>query len=206
MGGLYLFGGLFSVLFLLVPIILVLGLVVILALRHDDDVDAARAPAIYGSVVAYLGLLTVLFAATGAAAAVADYSRDSYDGNEGATTGLVVAVIAAIVGLAVLGVHRTLFARRFAVSGAAKRVHRAYVLVLCLTVVLVGAAAGGITLYQLYGVLFPDTADMARGDALRGLAPAVVLLAGCGILWRWHWEELDLGPALPQQPLHDDDV
>ena len=60
MGGLFLLGGLGSVLALFFPVILVLALLVILALRHDDDADGNRAPAIYGSVIAYVGVLTVL--------------------------------------------------------------------------------------------------------------------------------------------------
>jgi hypothetical protein len=198
MGGLFLFGGLSLGLVLFMPIVLVLGLLVILALRHDDDVDGSRAPAIYASVVAYLGTLTVLLAATAAAAALADVSREDYGaGHDGAANAFALAFIAALVGLGILWVHRSLFDSRHAATGAARRVFRAYVLVLCLTVVVVGAIAGGIALYSLYAFVAPGVTDVGgRGEALRTFAPAAVLLAGCGGLWAWHWRELKVNAAI----------
>src|SRR5881628_2265080 len=55
---------------LLLPVILILGILVILALRHDDDADANRAPAIYASVIAFIAVLTILFAGTGVVSAL----------------------------------------------------------------------------------------------------------------------------------------
>ena len=46
------------------PVLVLLAVVVVLALRHDDDAGEERAPAIYGSVVAFLALLTLLVAVT----------------------------------------------------------------------------------------------------------------------------------------------
>jgi hypothetical protein len=171
---------------------------VILALRHDDDADGGRAPAIYGSVVAYLGLLTVLLAAAGAASAVADLSRDDYGGgHDGAANGLAMSLIAAVVGLGILWVHRMLFESRHTATGAARRVFRAYLLVLCLTVVVIGAISGAIALYSLYAFVAPGVTDVGgRGEALRTFGPAAVLLAGCGLLWMWHWRELRVSAAI----------
>ena len=46
-------------------------------------------------------------------------------------------------------------------------------------------------LYGIYAFVVPDVAGSGdRGDALRGFAPAAVLAAGSGLLWRWHWSEL----------------
>ena len=196
MGGLFWFGGLSIGLALFLPIILVLALLVILAIRHDEDADGNRAPAIYGSVVAYLGILTVLFAAAAAASAIAGLSRETYGGgHDSATRGLVLALIGAVVGLGILWTHRALFSARHAAIGAARRVYRAYVLVLCLTVLLFGAIAAATALYALYGFLAPGVAGVNdRGEALRTFAPAAVLLAGCGLLWAWHWRELGFAP------------
>lgn len=235
MSGLFLFGGLLSGVFLLVPVILVLALLVILALRHDDDVDGSRAPAIYGALIAFIALLTILFAATGIATSLASVTSDdtrgaigssssdisissgddfidsgsgsgsrfslaSEDDNDAAVTSAVGFLIAGLVGLGLLLVHRPFFARRATATGAALRVHRAYLLVLCLVAAIIAAGAAGAALYAIYRALFPDTAGSDnRADELRALVPLLVLLVGAAGLWRWHWRQLDLGqPAAPE--------
>jgi hypothetical protein len=197
MSGLFLLGGLGSVVVLFFPVILVLALLVILALRHDDDADGNRAPAIYGSVIAYVGVLTVLFSATGVVASLVELTNDSGD-HDGTVTSGVIFLIAGVAALGLLRVHQGLFARRHAVDGAARRVHRAYVLVLCLTVALTAMVAGAIVLFQLYGAAFPDTAGTDRGDALRVLVTMAVLFAGAAVLWQRHWAELELGGRAPE--------
>ena len=194
MGGLFLLGGLGSVLALFFPVILVLALLVILALRHDDDTDGNRAPAIYGSVIAYVGVLTVLFSATGVVASLVELTKDSYD-DDGTITTAVIFLIAGVAALGLLYVHQGLFARRHAAGGAARRVHRAYVLVMCLTVAFTAMVSGAILLFQLYGVAFPDTAGTDRGDAFRVVVTMAVLFAGSAALWQRHWRELDLSGA-----------
>jgi hypothetical protein len=193
MGGLFLLGGLGSVVVLFFPVILVLALLVILALRHDDDADGNRAPAIYGSVIAYVGLLTVLFSATGVVAALVELTNDNSYDDDGTVTTAVIFLIAGLAALGLLRVHQGLFARRHTAGEAAHRVHRAYVLVMCLTVALTAMVAGGILLYQLYGVAFPDTAGTDRGDAFRVAVTMAVLFLGSAGLWQRHWRELDLG-------------
>lgn len=227
MGGLFLFGGLLSSVFLLVPVVLVLALLVILALRHDDDVDGHRAPAIYGSIVAFVGLLTVLFAVTGMAASLASISADdthgaigvsergvsssigpdgtvsfasddaSSDDDDAAVTSAVGFLVAGLAALGLLAAHRQLFDRRFTVTGAAQRVHRAYLLVLCLVVALIATGAAAAAVYALYRTLFPGTSGLDdRADGVRALVPLVVLFVGAGGLWRWHWRQLEISEAI----------
>jgi hypothetical protein len=233
----FLFAGGFAVV-LILPVVLVLGILVILALRHDDDPDANRAPAIYGSIIAYIALLAVLFAAGAFAHEIIEttsghtHSNGSYgyesrvvqspdsmmdddmyspgqrrltrtysDDDDGAAlTAAVGALIVGLAALALLAVHRRLFARRFTVTGAAARVHRAYLLVMCLTVVLIGVAAAGMALYELVQVIFKDAANIEnRADKLRELVPTAVVAVGAWGIWNWHWRELDLdlGGAAP---------
>jgi hypothetical protein len=214
---------------LALPVILILGILVILALRHDDDPDANRAPAIYGSVLAYLALLTILFAGTGAVHALLEttsghthsessslvsFEGDSMMGNDDAfgrmmerrlahrfsddddgaaiteAIGFLIAIAAAV---ALLFVHRRLYANRRTVAGAAARVHRAYLLIMCFTVAIIAVGAAAMALFELYEVIFKDAANIEnRADELRELIPAAVLALGAGYLWRWHWDELGL--------------
>jgi hypothetical protein len=237
-------GGL--VLVLALPVILILGILVILALRHDDDRDGNRAPAIYGSVIAYLALLTILFAGTGAVHALIDTSSghthadggsyssvqmsgpmmgsdDGYGGSmerrlmrsysdddDGAAiTEMVAFLIAAAAAIALLAVHRRLFAHRRTVAGAAARVHRAYLLVMCFTVALIAVAAGAAALFELYKVIFAGAANVSnRADEARELIPSALFALGAAFLWRMHWDELglDFGDGDPTTPPGATDV
>lgn len=216
MGGLFLLGGAASLLFLLFPVILILALLVILALRHDDDTDQHRAPAIYGSVIAFVALLTLLFAATGLTASLVSLTADGSSGavgvpseefgfegdeiavdadddNDAAISSAVGFLIAGAAALGLLYAHRTLFDRRRTATGAARRVHRAYLLVLCLVTALIAMVAAGMGVYALYRAVFPGTAGAEnRADELRTLVTLVVLFVGAAGLWRFHWRELDL--------------
>ena len=217
MGGLFLLGGVASLLFLLFPVILILALLVILALRHDDDTDQHRAPAIYGSIIAFVALLTLLFAATGLTASLVSLTADDssgaisapseefgFDGEElqageegddddAAISSAIGFLIAGAAALGLLFAHRTLFDRRRSAAGAARRVHRAYLLVLCLVTALIAMVAGGMGVYAVYRAIFPGTAGAEnRADELRTLVTLVVLFVGAAGLWRMHWRELDL--------------
>jgi hypothetical protein len=193
-GGLFLLGGIGSVLTLVFPIVLVLALLVILALRHDDDADERRAPAIYGSIIAFVGTLTALYAATGVVAQLLELTKDGADRSDTVTMGVILLIVVVSAG-ALLYVHQTLFDLRHGASGAARRVHRAYVLVECLVTALTAMVAGGLLLFQVYGLLSPDDAGTTRADALRVGLTMAALLAGSVGLWRWHWRQLDLSPA-----------
>jgi hypothetical protein len=198
MEGFFFIGLISIVLFAALPLVISIALLVILALRHDDDVDSSRAPAIYASIVAFVSFLTVLFALGGAAAAIGQYSVDDYGGgHHDATTGLVISAIVAVIALVIIRLHQPLFDRRNVAVGAARRVYRAYALVLCLAVLIVGAIAAVAGLFFLYSFIAPGVVDTSRGDALRSFAPMAVLLAGSGILWRWHWDELGFGAGPP---------
>jgi hypothetical protein len=230
------FAGGLIVIGLALPVILILGILVILALRHDDDPDANRAPAIYGAVIAFLAILTILFASTGVVGALLEtssghthgdggsYSRvemsgpmmdgdDMYQGgmnrrlvrysddDDGAAVSDAVGLlIAGLAAAALLAVHRRLFARRFTVAGAAARVHRAYLLIMCFVVAIVAVTAAAMTLNFLYQLIFSGAANVEnRADVARDLIPAAVLGLGAGWIWRWHWSELglDLGGGAP---------
>ena len=222
------FAGGLVVIALALPVILILGILVILALRHDDDADAQRAPAIYGSVIAYLAILTVLFAGTGVVHSLLDTTsghthagdrgyetyvendnpmmgddmyrggvsrtvRYSDDDDGAAITEAVGFFLAGAAALGLLAMHRRLFARRHVVAGAASRVHRAYLLVMCFTVVLIGIGAAVMAVFGLYEVIFKDAANIEnRADELRELIPSAVLAIGSWAIWTWHWRELDL--------------
>ena len=217
MSGLFLLGGLVGLLIFSLPVVLVIGLLTILVLRRDDDTDGNRAPAIYGSVVAVIGLLTLLFAATGIASSLADLTAsDSHgastsasfsisgddgfsrshaeDDDDGAISSAVGFLIAGVVAAGLLRAHRPLFARRRSALGASRRVFRAYLLVMCLATALIALVVGGSGLFTAYASIFPGTAGSDnRADELRSLVTAVVLFAGAAGLWRWHWRQLDLG-------------
>jgi hypothetical protein len=86
MGGLFLLGGLAGLLLLSLPVVLLIGLLTILLLRREDDTDGNRAPAIYGSVVAVIGVLTLLFAATGVASSLISITSGHTHGAIGTTS------------------------------------------------------------------------------------------------------------------------
>jgi hypothetical protein len=71
MGGLFLLGSVFGVLAILVPISLVLGLVVLLALRGEPD-DGGRGMTLYLALATFAGFLVALVAVTALSAAVTD--------------------------------------------------------------------------------------------------------------------------------------
>jgi hypothetical protein len=215
MGGLFLFGGLSLAVTLLFPVVLLLAFLVILALRHDDDVDGNRAPAIYGAVVAFIALLTLLFAATGVAASLAELTASDGGGSSGAQfesggfedfddsgsdddaaiSSAVAFFIAGLAAAGLLAVHRSLFERRRSATGAARRVHRAYALAFCLVTALIAMAAGGAGLYSLWRAVAPGVSGSDnRSDELRTLVPLIVLFVGAALLWMRHWAEVDPEP------------
>src|SRR5436305_5217810 len=103
MGGLLLGAGSLVLLF---PVLLVLGLLVVVALQRDDDVDGNRAPAIYGAIVAFVSFLGLLYAVGLAAAAIVDFSKDTYgDGHDAQASQLVIAVIVGLIAAGVLVLH-----------------------------------------------------------------------------------------------------
>jgi hypothetical protein len=102
-------------------------------------------------------------------------------------------LIAAGAAVGLLAVHRRLFAHRRTVAGAASRVHRAYLLVMCFTVAIIAVAAGAMALFELYSVIFAGAANVSnRADEARQLVPSVFLALGAAYLWRRHWDELGL--------------
>lgn len=78
MGGLFLLGSVFGVLAILVPISLVLGLVVLLALRGEPD-DGGRGMTLYLALATFAGFLVALVAVTALAAAVTDLVANDAD-------------------------------------------------------------------------------------------------------------------------------
>ena len=71
MGALFLFGSLIGALALLLPLALVLGLVVLLALRGEPD-DGARSLTLYLALATFLGFFTLLLSVTVLSAAATD--------------------------------------------------------------------------------------------------------------------------------------
>jgi hypothetical protein len=79
MGGLFLLGSVFGVLAILVPISLVLGMVVLLALRGEPD-DGGRGMTLYLGLATFAGFLVALLAVTALSAAVTDLvANDDHD-------------------------------------------------------------------------------------------------------------------------------
>ncbi|MEN3271933.1 MAG: hypothetical protein V7636_694 [Actinomycetota bacterium] len=78
MGGLFLLGSVFGVLAILVPISLVLGLVVLLALRGEPD-DGGRGMTLYLALATFAGFLVALIAVTALSAAVTDLVANDDD-------------------------------------------------------------------------------------------------------------------------------
>ena len=220
------------------PVILILGILVILALRHDDDPDGNRAPAIYGSVIAFLAILTILFAATGIVSELVATTSGSTHGTSGARrmemnftpnsgsslddnglqpmprfaayhedhdgraiTNAVGFLIAGLAAAGLLALHRGLFAHRRTVTGAAARVHRAYLLVMCLILVVLGLTGAAVAVYAVFRAIASDWANVRnRADELRAAGSALALALGAGYLWRRHWDELGLDLGGPEPP------
>jgi hypothetical protein len=72
MEGLFLFAGLFSVVLFLVPTGLLLGLLVVFALRTDADDAGGRASALYLSMASFVALFTLLAAAFALTTSIVD--------------------------------------------------------------------------------------------------------------------------------------
>lgn len=88
MQGLFLVAGLFSVLLFLIPTGLLLGLLVVFALRTDPDEAGGRASALYLSMASFVALFTALAAVVSLSAAVVDLVADeeepaSFEGSFG---------------------------------------------------------------------------------------------------------------------------
>jgi hypothetical protein len=185
-----------SFLFTGLPVVLVLGLVVVLALHRDEDTEGNRAPAIYAALVAFIGFFALLVAAPVAASALVNLSRDTYDGGHDAETAMfVLGIIIALVGLGILVLHRGLFARLRHATGAGGRVRRSYALVMCFVTVLVGASAAMLALYQVAAMVASDTFGTTSGDAARAFVPAIALLVAAVGIGRLHWEEAGISAA-----------
>jgi hypothetical protein len=185
-----------SFLFMGLPVVLVLGLVVVLALHRDEDTEGNRAPAIYAALVAFVGFFALIVAAPIGASALVNLSRETYGGGHDAETAMfVVGIIVALVGLGILVLHRSLFERLRHATGAGGRVRRSYALVMCFVTVLVGASAAMVALYQVAAMVASDTFGTTSGDAARAFVPAVALLVASMAVGRLHWEEAGITAA-----------
>jgi hypothetical protein len=71
MGGLFLLGSVFGIVAFLLPVALVLGLIVLLALRGEPD-DGGRGVTLYLALASFVAFFTLLLAGTALAAAVTD--------------------------------------------------------------------------------------------------------------------------------------
>jgi hypothetical protein len=74
--GIFLFAGLFSVLLFLIPTGLLVGLLVVFALRTDPDEAGGRASALYLAMASFVALFTALAALVSLSAAVVDLVAD----------------------------------------------------------------------------------------------------------------------------------
>ena len=226
MDGFFLFGGLVFAVSLAFPLLVLLGLLVILAMRRDDDADGTRGPAIYASIVAVVAVFTLLFAVTGLASSLLDLTKDEGGGfggvgsgrefegeldfgdgfgsdfgsdpDDAAARGAVLALIVGAVAAGVLQLHRPLLERVRAGTGAAARVWRAYGLTVALLSLLIGIGAVAGLAYSLFGVLAPGVFEAgSRADAARTGAVFLVLAGGAGALFRWHADEAGILPKAP---------
>ena len=230
MDGMFFLGGIFFVLSLVVPLLVLLGLLIILAMRRDDDADGTRGPAIYASMVAVVSVFTLLFAVTGLVGSLLDLTKDddsSFDSFESeddfggdfqpdfgsdfggrdpddeAASNAVLSVIVGAVAAGVLALHRPLLERVRAGNGAAARVWRAYGLTVALLSLLIGIGAVAGLAYSIFGILAPGVSGAgSRGDAARTAAVLLVLAGGSAALFRWHANETGVlpKPAPPPQP------
>ena len=227
MEGIFLFGG---ATIGLLPIVVLLGVVVVLALRQDDDVDEQRGPAIYASVVAFVALLTLLVAVTGVVSALVAFTEDTEtssfrsrvevdadlrgsfgddagdlpgsfgeDGSDGDHDddwrALAAFAIAGAAAVGVLALHRPLLERRETWTGAARRVYRAYLALVCVVTVVLAVGAAAVLVYDVLQLLAPGVfGDGDRGDAGREALPVLVLFGASAALWSWHSAQLGIGP------------
>jgi hypothetical protein len=183
----------FSFVFTFLPIVLVFGLVVVMALHRDDDASGNRSMALYAALVASVGFFLLLIAAPVIGGALVNFSRETYGGRHQAEASqLAIGVILALVGAGILLLHRPLYARMRIAGGAAARVRRAYALVMCFVVILVGAVAASLALYEGLRVVASDTFGSDRGDAARSFVPAIALLIAAVGIGRWHWDEAEI--------------
>ena len=193
------------------PILVLLAVVVVLALRHDDDAGEERAPAIYGSVVAFLALLALLVAVTAAVGALVGFTEDTGGSMPGRRfesmmdegdhdddwRALATSVIAGGAAVAVLALHRPLLDRRDDLTGAARRVYRAYLALMSLVTVVVTVVVGAVLVYAVLRLLSPGVfGGEDRGQVGRDTLPLLALFLGAASLWRWHWAQLWSAPEV----------
>ena len=79
MEGLFLLGSLFGVIAFMLPTVLVLGLVIVIALRGDPDEAGGRAATLYLALATFVGIFTLLIANTALAASITDLVSDDDD-------------------------------------------------------------------------------------------------------------------------------
>lgn len=225
--GIFLFAGLFSVLAFLIPTGLLLGLLVLFALRTDPDEAGGRASALYLAMASFVALFTALAAVVSLSAAIVDLVADEEEpasfedafGDEGFEEGFeppsgldafgggddgrdaddkaidaaVASVIALLVSGAILLFHLPRLDRVGAahlVGTGAWRVRRSYRLVTCLFAVLIVLVTATLGLYGVWQIAAPGISGAGdRGDAVEGLVPILVLLAGAAVIFRFHWDD-----------------
>ncbi|MBW8825864.1 MAG: hypothetical protein JF603_05890 [Acidobacteria bacterium] len=214
-GGLLGIGAFLAVFVLLVPVLGVIGLLVVLAIRRDGDEDGSRAPALYAALVAFFACFTLLIGATVGVSALANLQKDdrgtasffddssftdggSQSSNDREISTAIAAGLVCVAAAAVLVLHRSLI--RWAADldrlRAGGRIFRAYALITCLVAVVLLVVALTSSLYDVFRSLAPGvTGSAERGDGLRELAGSVTLGIGAFIIYRWHAAAAGL-PAL----------
>jgi hypothetical protein len=232
--GLFFFAGFFSILIVLIPTGLLLGLLVVFTLRGDPDDAGGRASALYLSMASFVALFTALAAVVGLSMAIVDLVADDDDGpdqssafdeedgfeSEGsfgeeielfggddsgqdaddkAISAAVASLITLLVSGGILAFHLPRLDRvgagHLAGTGA-WRVRRSYRLVTCLTAVVIVLVSASLSLYGVYSIAAPGVSGGGdRGDAIEGLVPILVLLAGAAVIFWLHWDDEKAPPV-----------
>jgi len=117
--------------------------------------------------------------------------------------GIVVAVIAGLLAALLFLLHYSWLRRYLAdrVDGPGVRVWHTYLYVACFFAVVIAIPAVGAVIYDLFRVIAPGVTNTGtRSHAMVSFGSTIVLAAGAGIVFLFHWNQTPLSTSVGVAP------